>query len=471
MASKINLGRSTSWTLIWIVFKTSMRFVSNMILSRLLSPEMFGIAAIGNAILSGVSMLSDIGLRQSIVRSHREDDTFFKTAWSIQIVRGIILWMLLSLMAAPLGYFYGSTEVTTFVLIVAITLLSMGLNNVEVHRRFRDSNLRVIALMDITATIIGLSVMVFWATIQPSSVALAVGALVTTSIMTALTLIILPKANCRLMFDKETVRELISFGKWIFISTILAFFVIQLDRLVLGKLVSLQEVGFYSIAAIWAFIPNQILGQWSGQVFFPLVAESVRSQTGIHVLRFTRRVYVAIAALACAVLFAASELIIGLVYPHAYADVAQLMRPLIAVALITTIEQSYSDLLIAYSIPKEKVIGQGISLVIFLALLWPVFNFAGLEGFIFLIGATTAFRCFWFAYRLRRLFALDIWFDTAFFGLFIGGAYVLLQLNDISGGQLNQMAMVAIQGVSAAALSFWLYRKVSRLHTKNQTAI
>lgn len=470
MASKISLGRSTSWSLASYGVKTGMRFASNMILSRLLSPEMFGIAAIGNAILNGVTMFSDIGLRPGIVRSHRDDAVFFETAWSLQLLRGILLCVLLLLMALPIGYLYGSSEVTTFILIIAFSQLAMGLNNVEINRLYRDSSLTKPAIFDITAAIVGLSAMVGWAIHQPSSVALAVGALVSTAAYMSLSFFFLPTRYCRFRIDREAAHELISFGKWIFISTMFAFFEIQLDRLALGKLIPLELLGFYSIASIWANIPSQVLGQWSGQVFFPLVAESVRNNSGSHMLGYARRVYVVIAALASVLIFAISDLLISLVYPHSYAGVAPLLRLLTGVALLAAVEQSYSDLLIAHSRPKDKLIGQGISLVIFLALLWPVFKIAGLDGFIYLLGATSALRCLWFAFKLRPYFKLDVLFDAICFVSYVAAGYALYQLNNVSRDQLYQLSMAFSQAVAAALLSFWLYRTVSKRHVASQAA-
>ena len=70
------------------------RFGSNLVMTRLLVPQMFGVMAIATVIMVGLAMFSDLGLRQSIVQSRRgSDPVFLNTAWSVQIVRGLILWL------------------------------------------------------------------------------------------------------------------------------------------------------------------------------------------------------------------------------------------------------------------------------------------------------------------------------------------------------------------------------------------
>ena len=70
------------------------RLASNLILTRLLFPEAFGMMALTMVFLQGLQMFSDVGVAPAIQQSKRGDDAdFLDTAWTIQVVRGLCLWL------------------------------------------------------------------------------------------------------------------------------------------------------------------------------------------------------------------------------------------------------------------------------------------------------------------------------------------------------------------------------------------
>lgn len=87
--------RAGSWSAIGHGLGQALRLCSNLIMTRLLVPEMFGIMAIATMVTMILGMLSDIGLRQNIIQSKRgEDPVFLNTAWVVQIIRGFALWLM-----------------------------------------------------------------------------------------------------------------------------------------------------------------------------------------------------------------------------------------------------------------------------------------------------------------------------------------------------------------------------------------
>jgi O-antigen/teichoic acid export membrane protein len=69
------------------------RLVSNLILARLLFPEAFGIMALVTVVLVGLAMFSDAGIGPAISQNARGDDAdSLNTAWTINVLRGAVLW-------------------------------------------------------------------------------------------------------------------------------------------------------------------------------------------------------------------------------------------------------------------------------------------------------------------------------------------------------------------------------------------
>jgi hypothetical protein len=51
--------------------------------------------ALVQVFLTGLQMFSDVGIRTSVIRSNRgADPVFLNTAWTVQIMRAVFLWLL-----------------------------------------------------------------------------------------------------------------------------------------------------------------------------------------------------------------------------------------------------------------------------------------------------------------------------------------------------------------------------------------
>ncbi len=99
--------KAGSLVLVGYAFSQIIRFGGNLVLTRLLMPEMFGVMAIVNMMMIGLIMFSDVGLLQNIVQSNRgEDLDYLNTAWTIQIIRGFVLFVIALMISAGL-YFLG----------------------------------------------------------------------------------------------------------------------------------------------------------------------------------------------------------------------------------------------------------------------------------------------------------------------------------------------------------------------------
>ncbi|MEM9567949.1 MAG: oligosaccharide flippase family protein, partial [Cyanobacteria bacterium P01_E01_bin.34] len=96
--------RGVLWTVAAFGSQQVLRFASNLILTRLLIPEFFGLMALVNSLRLGLELFSDVGIGQNIIQSPRgEDPLFLNTAWSIQIIRGILLWLACWAIAQPIA--------------------------------------------------------------------------------------------------------------------------------------------------------------------------------------------------------------------------------------------------------------------------------------------------------------------------------------------------------------------------------
>ena len=112
-----------------------MQLGSNLVLTRLLFPEAFGMMALVFVFIGALNLMSDVGLLPSIIRSERGDTPeFLQTAWTIKVVRGFWIAGLAIVFAWPYAKFYDYDIL--FPLILRLCHL------VNCTRAFFDRNLR-----------------------------------------------------------------------------------------------------------------------------------------------------------------------------------------------------------------------------------------------------------------------------------------------------------------------------------------
>src|SRR5580698_1557146 len=85
----------------------SLRILSSYVLTRLFAPELFGLMALLTTIIVGLTLFSHIGLEDSVIQNPRGDEEpFLNTVWTIQVFRGIGLWLVVLILAWPVARFY-----------------------------------------------------------------------------------------------------------------------------------------------------------------------------------------------------------------------------------------------------------------------------------------------------------------------------------------------------------------------------
>src|SRR5687768_14422798 len=103
-AAKMRITGSSALALSMVVTSAG-RLVSTVCLTRLLSPEVYGITGIIMSIFYMFNMVTDIGLQSYVIRHERTGEAhFLDSVFTIHAVRGVILAVATVLLAWPLSW-------------------------------------------------------------------------------------------------------------------------------------------------------------------------------------------------------------------------------------------------------------------------------------------------------------------------------------------------------------------------------
>lgn len=265
--------RGSLWTLFGYGFSQVLRLVSNLILARLLLPEDFGLMALVTLFMQGLQMFSDIGIGPSIIQNKRgQDPLFLRTAWTIQVIRGVLLWLACGIFAFPVARFFDAPLLIYLIPVTGFTAFLGGFTSTALFTLNRKLAMGRITLLELLPQVGSLITMILWGRLHPSVWALVAGGITYSIIRLTISHLLNRDHRDGFAWDPECRRELFHFGRWVFLSTVVSFLATHLDKIMLGRLLSLTELGLYSIAMTLARVAIHTSSRLSSSVVFPLLS-------------------------------------------------------------------------------------------------------------------------------------------------------------------------------------------------------
>lgn len=436
--------RAGSWVLAGHVLSQVLRLGSNLILARLLAPDDFGLMQVGYMVLTGLHLFSDMGLWQSVVRSpHGEESRFLHTAWTVHVVRGFILAIVTLLLAlalyiadvqgwTPPHTVYNDPRLPWVIAAFAAMAIIIGLGSMRASLAERHLQQRLLARNELVAQILTLTAMVAVAWYTRSFVALVVGALLSAGIKTWMSHYWLPGPPDRLGIDRPALQELIQFGKWVFVSSIIGYLASNADRLLLGLLIDGTSFGLYSVAFQFANVMQVVGGMLGAKLAFSALSEVHRERDHDlpRVLVRLQWAYDALIVTGAAMLAVAGPTVVGLLYDHRY-DAAGWMLSALAVSVIGGRTQIVEHLCNAIGRPSYNTWQSGLRLVGTVGCILIGHRIGGLHGAVWGV-AVGQFVPWPLAWWIRHHHGMGVWrsdwllLPTLTVGLGLGWALVAL---------------------------------------------
>jgi O-antigen/teichoic acid export membrane protein len=421
------LGGQAVWIAAPFAVQQVIRLATNIVLARLLAPEMFGLMLLINTLRTGAELLSDIGIGQSVVKSARgEEKRFLDTAWTLQLLRGLLLTAATVAAAIPIGAIYGKPELTPILLAVSPVFLFTGLQSPGFFLMQRYMRLRARAVYDLSSTTFQCVFTIVLAAVMPSVWALVWGLVAGTLFSTVMTYVLGRGHWPAFAWDTSAAHEIVHFGKWIFLSTMIYFAATSTDNIYFVAALPLALTGVYGIARTFADLFDQ-LGQRAGaMLIFPKLAAMGEGRVESAArLRSRRRSVLAVAALGVAAAIAGADELILLLYDSRY-HFAAFMLPLLLAAVWFRVLGSFSDaMLLGCGRPGPGAFANGAKFAILLVGLPLAVSQANLFTALLVLILAEAGRWAVLAPALQRERLATIADDLSLTALVVVGAIVL----------------------------------------------
>ena len=232
----------------------------------MLTPEHFGVIAVFFIIADGLTQFTETGFKKALTQRATVENRVLNTAWSIAVIRGIILFLFVYLASPLLLDILNAPSSLTVVRILGLTLLLTGFNNVGVIHFKRRLEFQKEFWWKSWGLVANVSTSIPLAFVLKNEWAIVWGLLASKTVELLLSYVLHPYRPT-FEFDRKSFRELFGYGKWLFLSAIIMFFSKQGDRIVVSNMLGQVELGIYSIALRFASLPELLSNQVMSALF------------------------------------------------------------------------------------------------------------------------------------------------------------------------------------------------------------
>lgn len=397
--------RGSAWSFFGFGAQQVLRLLSNMILARLLLPDAFGLIALAYVFMTGLEMFSDVGLRSSIIQSKRgENIEFLNAAWTLQIVRGFVLWAISCLLAYPASLLYKDPLLFPVLCAIGSTSAIRGFQTTGYASSSRKLQLGNLTRAELIAQLIATATTITWALLSPTIWSLVCGGVISAVASVVLGHRLLNTHHHRLEWNSSELKELMSYGKWIFLATALTYIGGQGLRLIQGVFVAMDVLGIISIASLFAVGIGSLVGKLNSAVLFPVLSDTQRrnpQQLASQLIKSRKLIFI-ITCPAFLILIFFSQRIITTLYDSRYHEAGLYLLVLSVGAAFASLRDPFGMTLLAIGDSASHTINMAAMAVFRIAGVLIGFSTGGVLGM--LIADVIAEACVYpvEAYRLKK---------------------------------------------------------------------
>lgn len=257
------------WTIFSNISTNSVSFAVTVVLARLLTPEDFGIVAISAVFVGIVTLFQDLGMGSAIIQRQNIDDDYLSTSFSVSLLSGVAIAIVLAAVSPLVAYFYGKEVLKYILLFSTIGFILSPFTSIHTTLLTKGMEFRKLALVNILSQILSGIISVMLALLGYGVWSLVAGKIVSQPLLIPL-IWRLVRWRPRLKIVKKCFNDLFGFGSNLLGFNIIHYISSNSDNLIIGKYLGPQALGYYSVAFNLMLKPLPLISWSIGKVLFPI---------------------------------------------------------------------------------------------------------------------------------------------------------------------------------------------------------
>lgn len=344
--------------------------IKTAILARILTPLDFGQFGAAALSLSLFEVLTETGVNQALIYSDKKAEELVNPAWTVAIVRGAIISVLIALSAWPVSIFFSDSQLIKLILVLSLVPLIKGLINPMTVEFIKELEFRKEAVFRLLLLIIDGLAAVISALFLKSAMSFAVAMLVAGVAEVILSFLYF-KIRPRLSFSRKYLLEILNYGKWMTLSGIGYWFSSEIDDFVAGKAFGIKTLGIYQAAYKISILPVTEIAGSVNQVSFPVMSKLKEEKKKFWKI-FTGSIGIigVIGIIGGLVLWMWPKKIVLILLGNKWLETVPLIRILAVFGAVRSIESGIQPAFLALGRPKVATIGNLIKVITLVLGLW-----------------------------------------------------------------------------------------------------
>ena len=228
-------------------------FFSTLILVRILSPDDFGLVGLAAGTYAILDTLTATGFNLAIIRMRDPEPRHYDTAWTMNVLRGLVIASALALTARLQAEFMGDARIAGLMWLLAGTAILQSLESIRLVDRQRELRFETIMLYNVVGKISSFCIVLPLAFIMRNYWPLVLSIFFSRLFVTIPLSYVLAPYRPRLTLAGW--HDLFHFSKWLTLGNLCSVIDLQMMNFIVGRFVGMQAVGLFQVTNQIAALP------------------------------------------------------------------------------------------------------------------------------------------------------------------------------------------------------------------------
>ena len=242
------------------------------ILARLLSPDDFGVVAIATVIIAFFNLFTDMGISPAIVQHKSLTKEELSDIFSFTVWTGIGISILFFAASWLIADYYESGILRTLCQLLSVNLFFASANIVPGALFYRNKEFKFIAVRSFIIQIAGGAGAITAALCGAGLYALIINPILSSILIFVISYQRYPQ-RLRFTLGLKVLRKIFSYSAYQFLFNVINYFSRNLDKLLIGKYMSLSALGYYEKSYRLMMLPLQNITQVITPVMHPIFSD------------------------------------------------------------------------------------------------------------------------------------------------------------------------------------------------------
>lgn len=239
------ITKSFIWKLLERFGVSTVQFVLQIILARLLSPDHYGALSIIVIFTSLANVFIQQGLNTALIQNKEVSEEDYSSVLWISLAIAVVLYAIIYIASPVIGSFYGMPDIIAPMRVLALMLLPGALNSVQLAKVSKEMDFQKVFYSNIGGTIISGLIGIVIAYLGGGLWALVVQTLLNV-IAPCIIMWFTVKLKFRFSVNWKRIRILFSYGWKLLVSSLVDTFYQDLRSVVIGKKYDSETLGYYN---------------------------------------------------------------------------------------------------------------------------------------------------------------------------------------------------------------------------------